>query len=53
MFTIIAVILGVVFILGVAYKAGYSAAKKNFLIHIFKERMITPEQYKEFDEMDI
>lgn len=53
MFTVIVAILGVLFVLGVAYKMGYAAAKRNFLTHIFKEKLITPEQYQEYEDMDI
>ena len=52
MLTILAIVAAVA--LSVAfYKFGYSAAKKNILVHIFKEKMISPEQYKSLENEDI
>ena len=50
------ILLGIAAILGVAiffYKIGYSSAKKNLLIHIFKEKMISPEEFKELSDEEI
>lgn len=53
MIAIIGTILAVLLIVVAFYKLGYSAAKKNILIHIFKEKIITPEQFKELENEDI
>jgi len=46
-------IIAAIVVLSFAYKLGYRAAKKNVMIHAFKEKIITAEQYSQLDKADI
>lgn len=52
-FTIATYGIGVIVLAVFFYKMGYRHAKKNVMIHAFKEKMISPDQYATLDKTDI
>lgn len=52
-FTLVSLGLAGVAIAVIFFKLGYSSAKKNVMVHAFKEKMISSEDYHKLDKTDI
>lgn len=46
----VVIVLGALGVLVFVWKRAYNAGKKSLLIHLFKNNIITPDQYGELDK---